>query len=134
MEKCILILDDCLNCLQNYHELLELEGYNVLSSTSALEAFNIVRQCSPALLICDIKMSEVDGFGFIRMLKAFKSTESIPFIFHSAVTESPQVNEALNLGALAFLAKPCPTDLFITTIDHHFEVSNSFTSITNNLS
>lgn len=116
MRKRILILDDCLNCLENYLELLELEGFQVIGSASASEALQIVKQEAPSLLICDIKMSETDGFGFIRTLKDCRISPAIPFIFHSAVTEPPQVREAMTLGAKAFLAKPCPTDLYVTTV------------------
>ncbi len=125
MNRQILILDDCSNSRENYQELLELEGFQVFGCSCPKEALHIVSREIPELIICDIKMSEMDGFRFIQRLKARRNASTIPFIFHSAVTEPPTIEKAMKLGASAFLRKPCPTEYYIETVHYQLDSKNS---------
>lgn len=104
--KKILLVEDDTSLRENVAELLELSGFNVCSASNGRIAVDMAKKELPDLVLCDIMMPELDGYGVLEELSSDKSTRHIPFIFVSAKTEKQDVRRGMNLGADDYLTKP----------------------------
>lgn len=107
--KTVLIIEDNLEIRENTTEILELEGYRVLSAENGKDGIEMAGKVKPDIILCDIMMPEVDGYEVIRALKANRSTATIPFIYVTASGEKSEVQLAMDLGAGGFIRKPFDT-------------------------
>ncbi|MEM8896627.1 MAG: response regulator [Bacteroidota bacterium] len=106
MRNAILLVDDCKENLENVHELLELEGYEVMATTDPQRAYLIALTSYPALIISDINMKGMTGLELIHLLRLKKETREIPFIFHTAHSELAMIQLGLQLGASDYIIMP----------------------------
>ena len=106
MKSPILIVDDCKENLENFEELLKLEGYLVVATYDPVEAYVMSTIRHPSLIISDIRMNGMTGFELIRLIRSNKETCHIPFIFHSACSEQSMINIGIRLGASDYIVKP----------------------------
>ncbi|MBX3747677.1 MAG: response regulator transcription factor [Verrucomicrobiae bacterium] len=104
--KRILVIEDQAPMLRNLALLLEFEGYRVLTASDGREGLEVARRDKPDLVICDVMMPELDGFGVVRALRAEDETADIPFIFLTARGERADVRTGMNEGADDYLTKP----------------------------
>jgi len=100
----ILVVDDERSIVELLSVILKKEGYDVLTNPGAPSVFEDIEQKDIDLLICDIKMPQVDGMDVLRKLKELKPT--VPVIMITAYASVKQAVEALRLGALDYLTKP----------------------------
>ncbi len=105
MKQILLIEDDTVLC-ENTAELLELSGYEVKITPNGKKGVQAAKEYLPDIIICDIMMPELDGYGVLKALSQDNSTKGIPFIFLSAKTERKDVRKGMELGADDYLAKP----------------------------
>ena len=82
--KKLLLVEDDTSLRENVAELLELSGFNVCSASNGRIAVDMAKKELPDLVLCDIMMPELDGYGVLEELSSDKSTRHIPFIFVSA--------------------------------------------------
>jgi len=105
-EKSILIIEDNKEVRENLEELLALSGYQTYvaenGKVGAAKALEVV----PDLILCDIMMPEVDGFGVLKILNNQPKTMDIPFIFLTAKTEKEDFRKGMGLGADDYITKP----------------------------
>ncbi len=106
MKTKILIIEDNLEVRENTAELLELANYEVDTAENGKLGVEKVKAFQPDLIICDIMMPELDGYGVLYMLSKNQETASIPFIFLSAKSEKVDFRKGMNLGADDYLTKP----------------------------
>jgi len=104
--KSILVIEDNLEVRENIAEILELAGYRVFTSENGKLGVEDAKRILPDLIICDVMMPELDGYGVLHVLSKIDSTASIPFIFLTAKTEKSDVRKGMNLGADDYLTKP----------------------------
>ncbi|MEM9986339.1 MAG: response regulator, partial [Bacteroidota bacterium] len=104
--KRILLIEDNPGMRENTAEILELADYEVLTAQHGKEGVALAKEHLPDLIICDIMMPELDGYGVLRMLGANKDTSSIPFIFLTAKAEKSDFRRGMNLGADDYITKP----------------------------
>lgn len=104
--KTILLIEDDKNLRENTAELLELADYSVLTAPNGKIGIDRALQHLPDLIICDIMMPEIDGYGVLESLAMTDSTKYIPFIFLSAKTKHKEIRKGMNLGADDYLTKP----------------------------
>jgi CheY-like chemotaxis protein len=104
--KKILLIEDNDDIRENTCELLELEGYEVLSAMDGRTGLQHAQEQLPDIILCDIMMPRVDGYEVLRELKALPLTSSIPFIFLTAVAENKDMEAGLRLGADGYMRKP----------------------------
>ena len=102
----ILVIEDEQDIREMIQQILELEGYEVTAAVNGKEGIDYARKIDPDLIVCDINMPEIDGFGVIESLKKEKGTGTIPFIFLTARSDKKDIREGMNLGADDFLNKP----------------------------
>jgi len=104
--KTILLIEDNLDVRENIAEILELANYHVLSAENGKIGIELAKKHTPDLIICDIMMPELDGYGVIHVLSKIPETAVIPFIFLTAKTEKTDIRKGMNLGADDYLTKP----------------------------
>ncbi|MCW5907496.1 MAG: response regulator [Chitinophagales bacterium] len=114
--KHILLIEDNKYIRENTVELLELEGYKVVTANNGLEGLTLAKQTIPALILCDIHMPEMNGYTVIKMLKAETATAAIPFVFITASAEKSEVEVGLKLGADDYLRKPFEEEELLAVI------------------
>jgi PAS domain S-box-containing protein len=101
----LLLVDDHATNLQILSLLLERE-YAIVTAQNGLEALNVAERQQPDLLLLDIMMPDLDGFEVCRRLKAGVATRDIPIIFLTAKTESDDVLQGFEVGAVDYVTKP----------------------------
>ncbi|MCB9260881.1 MAG: response regulator [Flavobacteriales bacterium] len=112
--KTILVVEDNLEIRENLTEILELDGYNVISAEDGKQGVALAQEHLPDLILCDIMMPNLDGYGVIHMLSRNPMTMRIPFIFLTAKTEKVDIRKGMSLGADDYIVKPFDeTDLLL---------------------
>ena len=104
--KTILIIEDNQDVRDNTAEILELANYKVLQAENGKTGVEIAQQVKPDLIICDIMMPVLDGYGVIHLLNKSATTASIPFIFLTAKSERPDFRKGMEMGADDYITKP----------------------------
>jgi len=116
MKKVLLIEDDIV-LRENTAELLELSGYKVETASNGRAGVEVAKKYDPSIIVCDIMMPELDGYGVLESLSKNESTKYIPFIFLSAKTERQDIRKGMNLGADDYITKPFNEDELISAIE-----------------
>lgn len=110
--KKILLIEDNANIRENTSEILELAGYTVLAAEDGKAGVEMALGHTPDLVICDIMMPVLDGYGVLHMLQRNKEMKDIPFIFLTAKTERSDFRKGMEMGADDYITKPFePTEL-----------------------
>jgi DNA-binding response OmpR family regulator len=104
--KKILVIEDEPEMRRNLTTILRLEKFQPLAAENGKTGVELARREKPDLILCDVMMPELDGYGVIAALRADAATVSIPFIFLTAKGEKPEVRAGMNLGADDYLVKP----------------------------
>lgn len=105
MEK-ILLIEDNNDIRNNLAEILELANYSVLTAVNGKEGVTVALEQRPDLIVCDIMMPVLDGYGVLHMLHKNESLRPIPFIFLTAKTERTDVRKGMEMGADDYITKP----------------------------
>ncbi|ARV15833.1 response regulator [Polaribacter sp. SA4-12] len=116
MRKILLIEDDVV-LRENTSELLELSNYEVVNAPNGKIGVEVAKETLPDIIVCDIMMPELDGYGVLEALTKNESTQHIPFIFLSAKTERKDVRKGMDLGADDYITKPFSEDELISAIE-----------------
>jgi len=104
--KKILLVEDNLDVRENTEEILSLANYQVVTAPNGKIGVELAQREKPDLIICDIMMPELDGYGVLHILSKNEETARIPFIFLTAKTEKSDIRKGMNLGADDYLTKP----------------------------
>ncbi|OSY89281.1 transcriptional regulator [Tenacibaculum holothuriorum] len=115
--KRILLIEDDITLRENTAELLELSDYEVVTASNGKIGVEKAQIELPDIIICDIMMPEMDGYGVIQELSQNTSTQFIPFIFLSAKTERSDVRKGMDLGADDYITKPFTEDELVSAIE-----------------
>lgn len=118
--KKILLIEDNKVVRENTAELLALANYEVLCAADGKSGLSLAKKHIPDLIICDIMMPELNGYGVLQLLLKNKNTKHIPFIFLSAKTENKDVRKGMNLGADDYITKPFDESELFTAIESRF--------------
>src|SRR5215207_8957285 len=106
MNKTILVIDDNSNIRDNTAEILELAGYKTFTAENGKQGVDIAVKEKPAVIVCDIMMPELDGYGVLHLLRKNPDTRNIPFIFLTAKAERSDFRKGMEMGADDYLTKP----------------------------
>jgi CRP-like cAMP-binding protein/CheY-like chemotaxis protein len=104
--KKILLIEDNPDVRENTSEILTLANYEVITAENGKIGVDLAQKHIPDLIICDIMMPELDGYGVLHILGKKPETASIPFIFLTAKTEKADIRKGMVLGADDYLTKP----------------------------
>ena len=110
--KKVLVIEDNQDIRENTAEILELSNYSVTTASNGKEGVEQARLHKPDLILCDIMMPELDGYGVLHMIQKNPELQQTPFIFLTAKTEQSDMRKGMSLGADDYIPKPFdPTDL-----------------------
>lgn len=118
--KRILLIEDNPEVRENTSEILSLANYEVLVAENGRIGVDIAQRQKPDLIICDIMMPELDGYGVLHILSKNDQTAAIPFIFLTAKTEKTDIRKGMNLGADDYLTKPFDDTDLLNAIEARF--------------
>lgn len=104
--KKILLIEDNTEVLENTAEILSLANYDVTTAKNGKEGAELAQKLRPDLIVCDIMMPELDGYGVLHILSKKPDTARIPFIFLTAKAEKADMRKGMSLGADDYLTKP----------------------------
>jgi DNA-binding response OmpR family regulator len=102
----ILLIEDNQEMAENITSILELANYDVLYANNGKQGVAVAQKHQPDLILCDIMMPELDGYGVLHILNHDPDTASIPFVFLTARADKNEVREGMNLGADDYITKP----------------------------
>ena len=106
MTKTILVIDDNADIRDNTAEILELAGYRTLTAENGKRGVDLAIKEKPSIIVCDIMMPELDGYGVLHLVRKNPETQSIPFIFLTAKTERGDFRKGMEMGADDYITKP----------------------------
>ncbi len=113
----LLIVEDDLDILKLLDATLTFKGYRVITAHNGREGLEVIQVKRPAIVITDIMMPKLDGFGLVHRLRINPETRDIPVVFITATYVTPEDKEfAFNIGATRFIQKPVDLGKFLTTI------------------
>ncbi|MEH6679038.1 MAG: response regulator [Sediminicola sp.] len=115
--KKVLLIEDDLALRENTAELLELSDYTVHTAPNGRVGVEMALEILPDIVVCDIMMPEMDGYGVLKQLSADLKTKHIPFIFLSAKTEHKEIRKGMDLGADDYLTKPFEEEDLMSAIE-----------------
>lgn len=113
----LLIVEDDPDILRLLETTLTFRGHRVITAQNGREGLEIIQKGHPALVITDIMMPKLDGFGLVHRLRLNPETRNIPVIFITATFVTFEDKEfSLDIGATRFIQKPIDLERFLTTI------------------
>lgn len=106
MGNTILVIDDNNDIRENTAEILELAGYKTFTAENGKRGVETAIKEKPSVIVCDIMMPELDGYGVLHLLRKNVDTQNIPFIFLTAKTERNDFRKGMEMGADDYITKP----------------------------
>lgn len=113
----ILAIDDEDKALHLFKMSMEVYGFEVLTATCAITGLGLAIKETPDLIVLDICMPRMDGWGVCRTLMLSSITNKIPIVFLTAYSGDRDMEKARELGACAFLIKPVNPDRIVQLIN-----------------
>ncbi len=124
--KTILLIEDDADMRENTAEILELANFRVLKAQNGRVGVELARKERPDLVLCDIMMPELDGYGVLHLLGRDPATAEMPFIFLSAKAERSDVRKGMELGADDYLTKPFEESELLNAVEGRLKRSDLF--------
>lgn len=124
----ILVIEDNLEVRENLEEILELYGYSVDSAEDGTIGVEKALINPPDLILCDVMMPKLDGFGVLNILSRKSKTADIPFIFLTAKAEKTDFRRGMNLGADDYITKPFYKDELLAVLETRLKKSERIKS------
>jgi CheY-like chemotaxis protein len=102
----VLVVDDSNTNVVLLEAILNDKGYQIETALNAKEAFQIMADKVPDLILLDLLMPKINGYDFLQQIKGDEKTKHIPVIIVSAVTEAENIRKTIEMGAVDFIKKP----------------------------
>ena len=99
--------------------ILKEKGYQISVATNGKQALEVMARVQPDLILLDVMMPEMDGFETCRQLKATEQWRQIPVIFLTAKTETADIVQGFELGAVDYVAKPFNAHELLARVNTH---------------
>ena len=116
MKETILLIEDEIELQQNLKEILEYNGFSLLTADNGLEGLKKLESNAVDLIICDIMMPVMDGYQCIMEVKSQERLKDIPFIFLSAKASKQDRENGLAKGADDYLTKPISARMLLNSV------------------
>lgn len=123
----VLIAEDEIDIRDTIAEILRDENFEVYEANNGKEGFEIFDKVKPHVIISDIMMPEIDGYGFLKLVRESKSKNNMaPFIFLSALGQKENIIKGVNLSANDYLVKPIDFEILIAKVQEKAQSSLKF--------
>ncbi|HEY9727360.1 MAG TPA: response regulator [Chroococcales cyanobacterium] len=120
MQK-ILVIEDEETVRENILELLDAEGFDAIAAPNGRIGLELARQQLPDLILCDVRMPELDGYGVLQGIRSDPAMAGIPLIFLTAKASKTDLSYGLELGANAYITKPFTITELLSAISQILE-------------
>jgi DNA-binding NarL/FixJ family response regulator len=115
--KKILVIEDEPEMRRNIATLLRYRDYEAIEAENGRKGVELARRVKPDLILCDVMMPELDGYGVLQALQQDTSLALVPFIFLTAKGEKEDLRSGMNLGADDYLTKPVANNDLVNAIE-----------------
>lgn len=122
----IVLIEDNDEMRENIKEILELADYTVYDANNGKKGVDLIKTELPDLVLCDIMMPELDGYGVLYMVSKNEKTSSIPFIFLTAKSEKEDFRKGMNMGADDYITKPFDDTELLDSIERRLNRIKNF--------
>lgn len=122
--KKILLIEDNREMRENIAEILDLADYVVRTAENGKEGVKHAKTEKPDLIICDIMMPDLDGYGVLQILSQNPETADTPFIFLTAKAEKSDMRRGMNMGADDYLTKPFDDNELLKAVEVRLKKSD----------
>ncbi len=130
MNYTILVIDDNHEIADNICSILQLARYNVLYAENGKSGVDIAKKKSPDLILCDILMPELDGYGVAHILQQDTETANIPFIFLTAKADKEDFRIGMDMGADDYITKPFDSARLLHIVEMRLKKNQTLRSLT----
>ncbi|KST68936.1 EAL domain-containing response regulator [Mastigocoleus testarum] len=139
MSTKVLLIEDEISVRENISDLLEAEGFETITAANGKVGIDLAISQIPDIILCDLMMPEVDGYGVLERLRQEILTATIPFIFLTAKSTRTDVRKGMDLGADDYLTKPFTRAELLSAISSRLDkqikmknyLSNNYSDISN---
>lgn len=128
----IVLIEDTNSLRENIKEILILYNFEVLDFDSAFNNLNKIIEFKPDLILCDIKLPNLDGFQFLKEVRNNEAIHNIPFIIITAKSERIDMRKGMELGADDYITKPFTHTELINSINSRLDRFNTDINVDNN--
>jgi len=129
--KKIIVIEDNQEVRENLVEILSLSGYEALEAENGKVGVQIIKESKPDLILCDVMMPELDGFGVLKVLNHNPDLMHIPFMFLTAKSEKTDFRRGMGLGADDYITKPYDDVELLESIEMRLKKSEKLKAIDN---
>ena len=127
MSKQVLVIEDNQDVRENLCEILELAGYETRSAENGKKGLVAIYDRLPDIILCDVMMPELDGYGVLKILRSNPKYKNIPFLFLTARTEQADFRKGMMLGADDYITKPFDESDLLEALTMRLGISTSRT-------
>jgi DNA-binding response OmpR family regulator len=113
----VLIIEDNIDIRENLAEILKLAGYQVFQANNGRTGVELAITAIPDIILCDVMMPELDGYGVLLLLHRNELTSRTPFIFITAKSDRIDFRKGMEMGADDYLTKPFDDLELLNAID-----------------
>jgi two-component system sensor histidine kinase/response regulator len=122
----ILVVEDEEDIRENVSELLESANYRVFKTDNGTDAVNISLEVIPDLILCDIHIPGLNGYGVLKELSENDKTFNIPFVFLTARNELNEIRHGMSLGADDYITKPFKNHQILESVEKRIQKKKKF--------
>ena len=112
----ILVIEDEVFIRENLIELLEIEGFQAIGAENGHQGVQFAKEHQPDLILCDVMMPELDGYGVLVTLREDPATKTIPFMFLTASADRSNLQKIREMGMNDYILKPFNVDKLLAAI------------------
>jgi DNA-binding response OmpR family regulator len=112
----ILVIEDAQPLRKDIVEMLTFEGFEVIGAENGIAGVESALETNPDLIICDIMMPELDGYGVLERLRQEPAARTTPFVFLTARTDRSDIRQGMDMGAEDYLTKPFAASELLSTV------------------
>lgn len=116
--KTVLVVEDTYDDMQLVSTILKHNGVTVIRATNGQECLDLVKTASPAVIVTDLSMPEIDGWELLKQLRADPQTEAIPVVAMTAYYSIDVKQDAVDAGFNGYFAKPISARFFVKSLEH----------------
>ena len=117
----ILVIEDQPQMRKNLAIILEMENFQVIAAENGRRGVELARSEKPDLVICDVMMPELDGYGVLQALRSDGALATTPFVFLTAKGDKIELRKGMNLGADDYLTKPVQREELLAAVQSRLD-------------
>ena len=131
--KTILVIEDDYVIRENILKILKAERFDVMGAENGMQGLSLAMSNLPDVILCDVLMPELNGYGVLMALRANPATATVPFVFLTGKTDRAEMRQGMELGADDYLTKPFTKAELVGAIAIRLKKQEAFAELYNTL-